>query len=88
MGHIGGSHKKSPPALVKSILNTIMSWIEKRGNCRCWIACWRQGGRKVRRSTGIRVEAGAAGRHARAMAEQAAAMEAASTSETPAHKTR
>ena len=64
-----------------------MSWIEKRDNCKCWIACWRQGGRKVRRSTGIRVEAGAAGRHARAMAEQAAAaMEAASTGETPAHK--
>ena len=64
-----------------------MSWIEKRDNCKCWIACWRQGGRKVRRSTGIRIEAGAAGRHARAMAEQAAAaMEAASTGETPAHK--
>ena len=63
-----------------------MSWIEKRDNCKCWIACWRQGRRKVRRSTGIRIEAGAAGRHARAMAEQAAAMEAASTGETPAHK--
>ncbi len=64
-----------------------MSWIEKRENCRCWIACWKQGNRKVRRSTGIRIEAGAAGRHARALAEQtAAAMEAASTGETPAHK--
>ena len=64
-----------------------MSWIEKRENCRCWIACWKQGSRKVRRSTGIRIEAGAAGRHARALAEQtAAAMEAASTGETPAHK--
>ena len=41
----------------------------------------------MRRSTGIRIEAGAAGRHARALAEQtAAAMEAASTGETPAHK--
>ncbi len=64
-----------------------MSWIEKRENCRCWIACWKQGNRKVRRSTGIRIEAGAAGRHARALAEQtAAAMETASTGETPAHK--
>ncbi len=72
---------------MKSKLITIMSWIEKRENCRCWITCWKQGGRKVRRSTGIRIEAGAAGRHARAMAEQtAAAMEAASTGETPAHK--
>ena len=38
----------------------------------------------MRRSTGIRIEAGAAGRHARAMAEQAAAaMEAASTGKIP-----
>ena len=46
-----------------------------------------QGSRKIKRSTGIRIEAGAAGRHARAMAEQtAAAMEAAASGETPAHK--
>ena len=41
----------------------------------------------MRRSTGIRIEAGATGRHARAMAEQtAAAMETAASGETPAHK--
>ena len=46
-----------------------------------------QGSRKIKRSTGIRIEAGAAGRHTRALAEQtAAAMEAAATGETPAHK--
>ncbi len=72
---------------MKSKLTTIMSWIEKRKNCKCWIACWKQGSRKKRRSTGIRIEAGAAGRHTRALAEQtAAAMEAAATGETPAHK--
>ncbi len=46
-----------------------------------------QGSRKIKRSTGIRIEAGAAGRHTRALAEQtAAAMEAAASGETPAHK--
>ena len=46
-----------------------------------------QGSRKIKRSTGIRIEAGAAGRHTRALAEQtAAAMEAAASGETPAYK--
>ena len=46
-----------------------------------------QGSRKIKRSTGSRIEAGAAGRHTRALAEQtAAAMEAAASGETPAYK--
>ncbi len=64
-----------------------MSWLIKRKNCDHWIACWKQGGHEIRRSTKIRIETGAAGRKARSLAEQtAAAMEAAATGETPAHK--
>lgn len=65
-----------------------MAWIEQRKNGACWVACWRIGARKVRRSTGIRIkEPGVPASTQKKLAEQVAlAMERAARGETPADK--
>ena len=65
-----------------------MAWIEQRKNGACWVACWRVGARKVRRSTGIRIkEPGVPASTQRKLAEQVAlAMERAARGETPADR--
>ena len=65
-----------------------MAWIEQRKNGACWVACWKVGSRKVRRSTGIRVkEPGVPSNRQRQLAEQVAiAMERAARGETTADK--
>lgn len=65
-----------------------MAWIEQRKNGACWVACWKVCGRKVRRSTGIRIkEPGRPASKQKMLAEQVAlAMERAARGELPADK--
>ncbi len=57
-----------------------MAWIEQKKRYACWVACWKRNGRKMWRSTGIKVLPRTAGRQAKNPAEQTAkAMELAAT---------
>lgn len=65
-----------------------MAWVEQRKGGVCWLACWKLGGRKVRKSTGVRIkEPGVSPKRLRLLAEHVAwVMERVACGETPADR--